>query len=243
MRINNTAGPPSNTTIKTHHWMQRLLQMVVQGFLGEMALFTQQTVENSRTFKVRSQEFDQLSEPNRSHPLKPQLSQTFHYFSVCQRWNYCTSLKRMSYLISLHSYTRTTRRFQMNPGFCSSRLLHGTLFMWDFGLLQEFNNCVFLHFINPLGCLKVPHLTLPPWQVRLALPAAGRLRVCVWAAFKHEHNSEVTAGLRRNRAKHKRRSSHTYDMDTQNRSVGPSTICCLCCCCWRIWRRWVNETP
>lgn len=59
--------------------MQRLLQ----GFLGEMALFTQQTVENNRTFKVRNQEFDQLSEPNWPHPLKPQQSQTFHYFSVC----------------------------------------------------------------------------------------------------------------------------------------------------------------
>lgn len=57
--------------------------MVVQGFLGEIALFTRQTVENSRTFKVRNQEIDQPSEPNWPHPLKSRQSQTFHYFSVC----------------------------------------------------------------------------------------------------------------------------------------------------------------
>ena len=54
--------------------------MVAQGFGGEAAMFAQQTLENSRTFEVRKQERDQLSEPNVSHPLKPQQSPSFSLF-------------------------------------------------------------------------------------------------------------------------------------------------------------------
>lgn len=227
--------------------MQRMLQMVVQGFLGEMALFTQQTVENSRTFKVRNQEFDQLSEPNRPHPLKPQLSQTFHYFSVCQRWNYCTSLKRMSYLISLHSYARTTCRFQRNPGFCSSRLLlfpHCWCETSDSIRVQQLFYVFSLHFINPLGCLKVPHLILP--FDRSGSCATSRRKsagLCLggdqtWAQFRSHSGTEAKSSAAKE-PKPLPTCGSSWTWTLKQERLTPDNLL-LCCCCWRIWRRWVN---
>lgn len=133
---------------------------------------------------------------------------------------------RMSYLISLHSYART---FVQHGHFSRIIYVRRLTFIRVQGLFY-----MFFTFYKSSGMFESFSITFSVFQILTdhahALATTGRLWVCVWAAFKQEHDSKVTAGLRWNQKKRKKWNKYLHVAAAGHglSNIWPSTILLLC---------------